>query len=90
MFDLNQPHEADYPELVRAGQRAKATMSGWVKDKIAEGQLAGDPEQIGLMYWAATHGAVVLELAGKLPPGAARQLQQALGVTLAKGLRPGA
>jgi AcrR family transcriptional regulator len=90
MFDLNQPHEGDYPELVRAGQRAKATMSGWVKDLIAQGQMAGDPEQIGLMYWAATHGAVVLELAGKLSPGAARQLQQALGATLAKGLRPGA
>jgi AcrR family transcriptional regulator len=90
MFDLNQPHEADYPELVGAGQRAKATMSGWVKDLIAQGQMAGDPEQIGLMYWAATHGAVVLELAGKLSPGSARQLQHALGATLAKGLKPGA
>jgi AcrR family transcriptional regulator len=90
MFDLNQPHESDYPDLVAAGQRAKATMSGWVEDLIAAGQMAGDPAQIGLMYWAATHGAVVLELAGKLPPGSARQLHRALGTTLAKGLRPGA
>lgn len=90
MFDLNQPHETDYPELVAAGQRAKATMSGWVTDLIAEGQMAGDPEQIGLMFWAATHGAVVLELAGKLPQGAARELHHVLSSTLARGLRPGA
>lgn len=90
MFDLNQPHEADYPELLRAGQRAKATMTGWVKDLIAAGTMAGDPQQIGLMFWAATHGAVVLELAGKLPPGGARELQRALASTLARGLRPGA
>src|SRR5581483_11774368 len=35
MFDLNQPHEADYPELVEAGRRARATMSGYVKDLTA-------------------------------------------------------
>lgn len=90
MFDLNQPHEGDYPELVAAGQRAKATMTGWVEDVIGQGAIAGDPAQIGLMFWAATHGAVVLELAGKLPAGKARELQHALGSTLAKGLRPGA
>lgn len=88
MFDLNQPHETDYPELVTAGERARATMSGYVKDLIAEGVVAGDPEQIGMMFWAATHGAVVLELAGKLPEGSARGLQQQLGSALRRGLAP--
>lgn len=88
MFDLNQPHEADYPELVDAGIRAKATMSAYVKDLVAHGDLAGDPEQIGMMFWAATHGAVVLELAGKLPPGAARELHHAINSAMARGLRP--
>jgi len=88
MFDLNQPHESDYPELVMAGQRARATMSAYVRDLIAEGVVAGDPEQIGMMFWAATHGAVVLELAGKLPGGAARGLQQQLGSALRRGLAP--
>jgi AcrR family transcriptional regulator len=88
MFDLNQPHEADYPELVAAGERARETMSGYVRDLIAEGVLAGDPEQIGMMFWAATHGAVVLELAGKLPPGTARDLQHSLGSALRRGLSP--
>jgi AcrR family transcriptional regulator len=88
MFDLNQPHETDYPELVAAGERARRTMSAYVRDLIAEGVVAGDPEQIGMMFWAATHGAVVLELAGKLPAGAARGLQQQLGSALRRGLAP--
>jgi AcrR family transcriptional regulator len=90
MFDLNQPGEDDYPELVRAAKRARATLTAWVDDLIAEGDLAGEPEKIGAMFWAAAHGAVVLELSGKLPPGAARELHQAMNSAMAKGLRPGA
>ena len=89
MFDLNQPHEGDYPELVAAGRRARATMSGYVTDLIAAGELDGDPEQIGAMFWAATHGAVVLELAGKLPKGTGRRLHDVINATLARGLRSG-
>lgn len=88
MFDLNQPHEVDYPELVDAARRARETMSAYVKDLVAEGVLAGDPEQIGVMFWAAAHGAVVLELAGKLPAGAARELHRAMNSAMARGLRP--
>lgn len=88
MFDLNQPHEADYPELIEAGKRARATMSGYVKDLVADGSVVGDPEQIGMMFWAAAHGAVVLELAGKLPAGAARELHHAMNTAMARGLRP--
>jgi AcrR family transcriptional regulator len=89
MFDLNQPHEADYPELVEAGDRARATMSAYVEDLLAEGDLVGDPEQIGMMFWAATHGAVVLELAGKLPQGAARTLAHSMISSMARGLQAG-
>lgn len=87
MFDLNQPNEADYPELVEAGRRARETMTGYVMDQVASGVMKGDPEEIGLMFWAATHGAVVLELAGKLPAGAARGLHHEISSTLARGLR---
>jgi AcrR family transcriptional regulator len=89
MFDLNQPHEKDYPELVRAGLRARETMSAWVKDMAAEGLLTGDPVQIGAMFWAAAHGAIVLELAGKLPHGAARSLHHLINTTLGRGLASG-
>jgi AcrR family transcriptional regulator len=88
MFDLNQPNETRYPHLVHAGQRARATLSDHVKDLIANGHLAGDPLKIGAMFWAAAHGAIVLELAGKLPPGAARDLHQEMSGVLARGLRP--
>jgi AcrR family transcriptional regulator len=88
MFDLNQPQEARYPHLVRAGERARATMSAHVKALIADGLLSGDPLKIGAMFWAAAHGAIVLELAGKLPPGAARELHRDMGAALTRGLRP--
>ena len=90
MFDFNQPHAEKYPELVAAGQRAQKTMTGHVEDSIAEGLLVGDPQQIGLMFWAAIHGVVVLELAGMLPPGASRHIYPALDATLERGMRPGA
>jgi AcrR family transcriptional regulator len=90
MFDLNQPMDGDYPELIEAGRRAYDTMSAWVKDLVAAGEMAGDPQEIGTMFWAATHGVIVLEMAGKLPPGAARSLHERIGTTLGKGLKPGA
>ena len=90
MFDLNQPHEKVYPDLVAAAARANAMQSAYIRGLVESGFMQGDPEEIGRMYWAATHGAVTLELAGKLPGGAARTLSRQLGQTLAKGLRPGA
>jgi AcrR family transcriptional regulator len=88
MFDLDQPDEDAYPELVAAARRADVQMTGWAADLIASGDFAGDPDAIGRMFWAATHGAVVLEMSGRLPPGGARALHQAMVSTLARGLRP--
>jgi len=90
MFDLNQPHEQDYPDLVAAASRANAMRSAYIKGLVEAGVMEGDPEEIGRMFWAAAHGAVTLELAGKLPKGTARIVNRQLGHTLAKGLRPGA
>jgi AcrR family transcriptional regulator len=87
IFDFNQPNVDKYPELVAAGQRARQTMTGYVKDAIAEGIVSGDPQQIGMMNWAAIHGAVILELAGMLPPGGARQLYRGLDAALMRGGR---
>jgi AcrR family transcriptional regulator len=88
MFDLDQPDEHAYPQLVAAARRADAQMVGWAADLTASGDFAGDAEEIGRMFWAATHGAVVLEMAGRLPKGGARRVHQALASTLARGLRP--
>ncbi|WP_293676801.1 TetR/AcrR family transcriptional regulator [uncultured Phenylobacterium sp.] len=88
MFDLNQPNVEKYPELIAAGARAQATMTDHVNESIACGRYAGEPQQIGLMMWAAVHGIVVLQLAGLLPHGVARDLYHAMNATLARGLSP--
>lgn len=88
MFDFNQPNVEKYPDLVTAGQRAQKTMTGYVEDAFREGLMEGDPQQVGLMFWAAIHGSVILELAGMLPPGGARHLFKGLDAALARGVRP--
>ena len=63
MFDIKQPSADAYPDLVRAGQRSLATMTQHI------GAPAGrsDVGKIGLMYWAALHGPLMLHFAGMLP-----------------------
>jgi AcrR family transcriptional regulator len=66
MFDLDQPTEAEYPDLVRATTRAKKTMSDYVRRLVEAGVLEGDVDLIAHVFWAQIHGLVVLQLAGKL------------------------
>ena len=68
MFDLEQPTEADHPELVRATTRARATLTDFVGGLVTEGLIVGDAQEVALVFWAALHGLIVLRLAGKLPP----------------------
>jgi AcrR family transcriptional regulator len=68
MFDLSQPDEDDYPELTEATTRARATMTDYVRELVKDGVLFGDPDLMGYVFWSALHGAVVLQLAGKLDP----------------------
>lgn len=68
MFDVAQPNESLYPELVKAITRARATMTDYVRAMVNEGLLEGNPDLIGHVFWAALHGAVVLKMAGKLTP----------------------
>ena len=67
MFDFDQPTESQYPDLVRAVDRAKQTMTGYIRRLVEVGVLAGDVDLIAHLFWATTHGIVVLHLAGKLP-----------------------
>jgi AcrR family transcriptional regulator len=69
MFDLSPPDEAKHPELRRAGKRAGETVTRHVKDLVAAGIVHGDSRMIGNALWAASHGVIVLHLAGRLPPG---------------------
>ncbi|HEY0107556.1 MAG TPA: TetR/AcrR family transcriptional regulator [Rhizomicrobium sp.] len=69
MFDLDPPDEARHPDLRRAGRRAGETVTRHVKDLVAAGIVHGDPLVIGNALWAASHGVIVLHLAGRLPAG---------------------
>lgn len=69
MFDLDPPNEAGHPELRRAGERAAETITRHVKDLAAAGIVHGDPREIGHALWAASHGVIVLHLAGRLARG---------------------
>jgi AcrR family transcriptional regulator len=68
MFDVSQPHEQDYPDLVRAGERARKTLTRHLEGLRDAGLIKGDPLLIGAVVWSAMHGALMLQLAGKLPP----------------------
>jgi len=68
MFDLNQPTEDEYPDLVRAGARARVQMSAYMQCLLDAGYLVGEPEIIAHVFWSAIHGLVVLKLAGKISP----------------------
>ena len=89
MFDLTQPGEADYPDLVRASKRARKTMTAYVEALVTEGELEGDPVVIGHVFWAALHGAVVLEFAGKLTPECDfARIREATARALLRGFAP--
>lgn len=68
MFDLTQPTETDYPDLVRAALRAQKTMTAHIELMIGEGLVVGDPILLAHAFWAASHGLVMLKLSGKLGP----------------------
>ncbi len=93
MFDVNQPNSGDYPDLVRAGERSRRTMSLHLAKEVASGRLDGDADFIGQMYWSALHGPLMLQLSGLIDRSTAQAVINALLVTIDKGLwgapRPG-
>jgi AcrR family transcriptional regulator len=88
MFDLAQPDEHAYPELVAATARARAAMNGYVRELVEAGVLAGDPVELGYVFWSTIHGLIVLDLAGRIPPeiGFEALRRRTLGA-LMRGLR---
>jgi AcrR family transcriptional regulator len=91
MFDITQPDEADYPELVAAAERSRRTMTRGLEALAAAGLFQGDPGLVGHMYWAALHGPIMLAFSGKLMGGyTARQVVEALMRALDRGVFGGA
>lgn len=65
MFDLSQD-DSKYPELAKAAERARLTLTRHIDPLVQQGLLAGDPDLIGHVFWAMLHGALMLKFAGKL------------------------
>jgi AcrR family transcriptional regulator len=87
MFDVRQPSEEAYPELVAAAARSRATMTRHLEPLAAAGLLKGDTVFIGHMFWAALHGPIMLALSGMLGKEVGlRRLAEVLMKTLSRGL----
>ena len=91
MFDFSQPNETEYPELVEASSRARTMMARHAEGLVASGQARGDPLMIAHMLWAALHGGLVLQMAGKLSPDIdPSALRREAFQTILRGLKPDA
>lgn len=66
MFDIAQPVDDGYPELVREAARARALITRQAEEMAKAGLIDVDPELFGWSIWAATHGLVMLQQAGLL------------------------
>ncbi len=69
MFDVHQPSAGDYPDLVRAGERSRRTMSLQMEtQEEGHGTVPkAEADFIAHMYWAALHGPLMLHMSGMLP-----------------------
>lgn len=85
MFDTAQGDEERYPDLARAGERAKRTMTRHVHAMIEEGILDGDADLIGHVFWSAMHGLLMLRLAGKIDQRAFERILRASMEMLSRG-----
>lgn len=66
MHDALQCDPGSFPDLARAQARSRRTLTDYIEDLVAEGTLQGDPQVLGHIFWATTHGLLSLQLAGRL------------------------
>lgn len=88
LFDYEMPDGDGAPELIATSRRARDTLTSYVGPLIDENLIVGDPNMIGLMFWASLHGALVLQRAGALGGVDPEALRKALAQTIFRGLRP--
>jgi AcrR family transcriptional regulator len=88
MFELSQPDEHAYPEVVHEVERCRQFMMQPTGILIREGLLEGDPEKLSQLFWAGIHGVIVLHLTGKLVAGTSvEDLYAMMVTTLMRGAR---
>ncbi|MGE0774568.1 MAG: TetR/AcrR family transcriptional regulator [Sphingomonadaceae bacterium] len=88
LFDHGFPNGDDSPELTLANERARKSMRSYVESLVDAGILSGDPEMIGMMFWASMHGTIVLQRSGAFGADVdAEALRRLLVKTIFRGLR---
>jgi AcrR family transcriptional regulator len=85
MFDTAQGDEQRYPDLARAGERAKRTMTRHVDAMIDQGAVSGDAGLIGHVFWSAMHGLLMLRMAGKIDAASFERILHASMAALSRG-----
>ncbi len=81
MFELSQPDEHAYPEVVEQVERCRQFMAQPTEILVREGILEGDPKKLSQLFWAGIHGVIVLHMAGKLVPGTSLEELYAMMLT---------
>lgn len=88
LFDFERPEAEQDTALAAASARARRVMSGYVEALIGSGVISGDAEAIGMAFWSAMHGILVLELSGALGREIdAEKLRQCVFRALLSGIR---
>jgi len=87
MFETHSPPESSTDELREAVRRARQVQTRHIEPLVEAGLLQGDTEDLGLIFWAATHGAVDLALSGKLAADRAQAIHRALFEALSRSPR---
>ena len=66
MFDLALPKSKAWTAIPEDELRARALLAEPLHQMAAEGLLAGDPDTMAKILWAALHGIAVLYLTGRI------------------------
>jgi len=89
MFDIADHDTEKFPELEEAEKRARLTLTRHIPALIEAGIYEGDPVLIGHVFWVMLHGAVTLQLSGKLGPECdMRKILEGAFTALSEGFRP--
>lgn len=88
IFAFGQDESGASEPLQRAMTRSRALLTGYVREMVAQGLLAGDADAIANTYWAALHGLIVLRMAGKIADDMFEQMRHEAARLITRGARP--
>lgn len=89
IFAYEQEVENRTDELAAAEARSQLTLTTYVTEMVEAELIEGDPMVLAHVYWAALHGLVVLQMAGKLGRGPGfEEVRHASNRLITRGAQP--